>query len=139
MRGKKGPRDITKKTVPQLQNTLWPLFALYIKQTHSADGEYVQCFTCDKTLRIGDRSCHAGHFIPRTYSPTKYEEDNVKPQCHVCNEYHSGRPVEFRRRLIEFHGEERVVELERLSTEPWKWDRLDLIAKIGYYKNELAA
>ena len=40
MRGKKGPRDIMKKTVPQLQNTLWPLFALYIKQTHS-DGEYV--------------------------------------------------------------------------------------------------
>ena len=138
MRGKKGPRDIMKKTVPQLQNTLWPLFALYIKQTHS-DGEYVQCFTCDKTLRIGDRDCQAGHFIPRTYSPTKYEEDNVKPQCSTCNEFHHGRPVEFRRRLIEFHGEERVVELERLSLEPWKWDRLDLIAKIAYYKNELAA
>ena len=138
MRGKKGPRDIMKKTVPQLQNTLWPLFAMYIKQMHS-DGEYVQCFTCDKTLRIGDRDCQAGHFIPRTYSPTKYEEDNVKPQCSTCNEFHHGRPVEFRRRLIEFHGEERVVELERLSTEPWKWDKLDLIAKIAYYKNELAA
>ena len=88
---------------------------------------------------VGDRDCQAGHFIPRTYSPTKYEEDNVKPQCSTCNEFHHGRPVEFRRRLIEVHGEERVVELERLSTEPWKWDKLDLIAKIAYYKNELAA
>jgi hypothetical protein len=137
MRGKRGPRDVNKKTVPQLQNTLWPLFAEYIKRNY-AESDLCRCFTCNKVIRVGDRDCQAGHFIPRTKSPTKYDERNVRPQCSRCNEYGGGEWVEFERRLKDEIGRDAVEELKEESRKPWKWDRSYLIEKIEYYKTELA-
>ena len=44
MRGKRGPRDMSKKTIPNLHNTLWPLMSLYTKLKWSEDGTHVNCF-----------------------------------------------------------------------------------------------
>jgi len=133
MRGKRGPRDLSKKTIRQLQNTLWPLFAAYIKQVHP-----LVCYTCDKQLEERSRDTHAGHWIPRTSSPVKYDEDNVRPQCSRCNKFYQGRPVEFERRLRLDIGDEAVEELKRRSTEAWKWNREYLIEKILYYREQLS-
>ena len=132
MRGRKGPRDISKKTIPQLQNTLWPIFAAYIKAVHGS-----RCFTCNKQCEEGSRDLQAGHWIPRTYSPTKYDEDNVRPQCGQCNEYYAGKPVEFERSLRLEIGDEAVEALKRKSTERWKWSREYLINQIDYFKQAL--
>jgi len=129
MRGRKGSRKLEEKTIPQLQNTLWDVFAKYIKTLHAP-----QCYTCDKPIRMGTGDCQAGHFIPRNYSPTKYEEDNVRPQCSRCNQYFSGKPVEFERRLRNEIGDEAVEALKRKSTDRWKWSRTYLITKITYYR-----
>jgi len=137
VRGSRGPRTLSKKTIPQLQNTLWPLFSKYIKQTHSHDGINCSCYTCGKSIMIGDRDCQAGHWIPRTYSPTKYEEDNVRPQCSRCNEFNAGMPVHFERNLRLELGCERVEQMKRDSLKPWKWNKLDLINQIEYYKEML--
>lgn len=137
MRGSRGPRTLSKKTIPQLQNTLWPLFSKYIKRTHSSDGIHCSCYTCGKSLVIGDRDCQAGHWIPRTYSPTKYDENNVRPQCSRCNEFNAGMPVEFERNLRLEVGSEMVEYLKVLSTQPWKWNKGKLIDQIEYYKGEL--
>ena len=122
MRGRKGSRKLEEKTIPQLQNTLWDVFAKYIKTLHAP-----KCYTCDKPIRMGTGDCQAGHFIPRNYSPTKYEEDNVRPQCSRCNKFLSGRPVEFERRLRDEIGDEAVEALKRKSTDKWKWSRTYLI------------
>ena len=136
--GKKGPRDLSKKTIPQLQNTLWPIFALYIKKNHSEDGEWCNCVTCDKSIQIGTYDCQAGHFLSRSYSATKYSEMNVMPQCGGCNGYGNGKPVEFERRLKLLYGDDAVESLKSESTNKWKWDRFDLIEKINYYKELMA-
>jgi len=136
--GKKGPRDLTKKTIPQLQNTLWPIFALHVKKTHSADGEWCNCFTCDKPIQIGSHDCHCGHFIGRSYSPTKYDENNVRPQCGGCNGYGNGKPIEFERRLKLEIGDDTVESLKTMSTNPWKWNKLVLVDMITYYKEQLS-
>ena len=132
MRGRKGSRKLEEKTIPQLQNTLWDVFAKYIKTLHAP-----KCYTCDKPIRMGTGDCQAGHFIPRNYSPTKYEEDNVRPQCSRCNKFLSGRPVEFERRLRDEIGDEAVEALKRKSTDKWKWSRTSLITKIEYYREQL--
>ena len=132
MTGRKGPRKLENKTIPQLQNTLWDVFAKYIKTLHAP-----RCYTCDKPIRMGTGDCQAGHFIPRNYSPTKYEEDNVRPQCSRCNQFFSGKPVEFERRLRDEIGDEAVEALKRKSTQPWKWSRTYLITKIKYYREQL--
>ena len=133
---KKGPRDITKKTIPNLQATLWPIFALHIKKTHSADGEWCNCFTCDKSIKIGTIDCQAGHFISRSYSPVKYDENNVRPQCSTCNGYGNGKPIEFERRLKLEIGDDTVEMLKTMSTNKWKWDRFLLIDMIENYKQQ---
>jgi len=121
-----------------MQNTLWPIFALWVKKNHSADGIYCKCFTCGKTITIGTTDCHAGHWIPRTYSPTKYDEDNVRPQCGGCNGYGGGKPMEFERNLRLEVGDDVVDELKERSLANWKWDRMVLVGQIVYYKSELA-
>jgi hypothetical protein len=134
--GKRGPRDLKKKTIPQLQNTLWPLFAEYIKRIYAKDG-ICRCFTCGKALRVGDHNLHAGHWLPRTYSPTKYDERNVRPQCgSPCNKY-GGKPVEFERNLRMEIGDEAVNELKELARQSWKWDRQWLQDQIIYYREQL--
>ena len=132
MTGRKGPRKLENKTIPQLQNTLWDVFAKYIKTLHAP-----RCYTCDKPIRMGTGDCQAGHFIPRNYSPTKYEEDNVRPQCSTCNEFFAGKPVEFERRLRDQIDDEAVEALKRKSTDKWKWSRTYLITKIEYYREQL--
>jgi len=137
MQSKRGPRALHKKTIPNLQATLWPIFALYIKKNHAVDGVHCKCFTCDKPLVIGSNDCQAGHFMPRTKSPTKYDEFNVYPQCMKCNYDGEGETVEFQRRLIDQIGKDAVDELIEKSKQPWKWDRTYLIEKIEYYKESL--
>ena len=135
---KKGPRDLNKKTIPQLQATLWEVFARWVKLNWSVDGAYCNCFTCGKQLEIGTRDCQAGHWIPRTYSPTKYDERNVRPQCGHCNEHRYGAPVEYRANLIDEIGADQVEELEIRSRQRWKWDKQELIEQIKYYRREVA-
>ena len=137
MAKKRNPRELSKKTIPQLQKVLWPLISRYVKLNHSKDGRYNDCFTCDNVMEIGTIQNHCGHFLPRTYSPTKYQEDNLRPTCSSCNTFYGGRPVEYERNLRLEIGDERVEELKRMSVMPWKWDRFYLIDKIEYYKAEL--
>lgn len=136
MRGKKGPRQLEKKSISNLQNTLWPLISKYVKREHSVDG-WCKCITCGKALKIGERDTQCGHFISRSYSPTKYDLDNMRPQCSRCNEFYSGRPIEFERALRLEVGDERVDEMKQKSTESYKWDRFELIDLIKYYRDEL--
>ncbi len=136
---KKNPRKLEDKNVSQLQKKLWPLFALYIKTTHSVDGEWCNCFTCDKPVKIGTAECQAGHFISRSYSPVKYDEDNVRPQCSTCNGYGNGKPIEFERRLKLQIGDDKVELLKATATNRWKWDKLILIDMIQNYKEQLSS
>ena len=130
---KRGPKDLTKKTLPQLQHTLWPIFAEYIKRNYAIDG-WCECFTCQKKLQLGDQNLHAGHFLSRSYSPTKYDTRNVRPQCgSPCNKY-GGKPVEFERNLRLEIGDDQVEELKELALQPWKWNRVKLQEQIKYYK-----
>lgn len=112
---------------------LWPLFSRYIKLVRAIDG-WCRCYTCDKPIQVGGNDCDGGHFIPRTYSPTKYDEDNVRPQCSSCNQYHEGKPVEFERRLKLEIGDDAVANLKLRSTEPWKWNRPDMVEQVKHYK-----
>jgi hypothetical protein len=135
-KAKRGPKDLTKKTLPQLQHTLWPIFAEYIKRNYAIDG-WCECFTCQKKLQLGNQNLNAGHFLSRSYSPTKYDTRNVRPQCgSPCNKY-GGKPVEFERNLRLEIGDDHVEELKTLSTTPWKWNHGDLIEQILYYRAEL--
>ena len=55
----------------------------------------------------------------------RFNEDNCWLQCLKCNVHLSGNQVEYRKRLVEKIGEERVLALEH-DNEPRKWTREEL-------------
>jgi len=140
VRGKSGPRDLNKKSLPQLKTTLDILFAKWIKLNWChPEATTLHCYTCEREMRLGEVSTQAGHFISRTYSPVRYDENNVRPQCAYCNDKRSGngKPIEFERNLRLEVGDYTVDELKARALIPWKWSREDLIDKIIYYRQQI--
>jgi len=87
------------------------LFSIKVRQNNaSLDGTQI-CYTCGHKAHW--KKLHAGHFLSRYYKSARWDEDNVKPQCFICNIYKKGDAVKFRQNLIKEIGEKRVKAVER--------------------------
>jgi len=140
MTKKYASRDLNKKPVSKLKKILDDVFAKWVKRNWSPDGIYVPCFTCGKSMTLGEGTTQAGHYISRTYSPVRYDENNVRPQCmYPCNAKHmgNGKPVEFERSLRLEVGDDVVDEMKERALDSWKWSRPWLVDKIEYYREQL--
>lgn len=118
------------KTIAQLKKDLTKAFNRYIRFRDSSDGYFV-CICCDKPLPVSQM--HAGHFIPSTYSATRFDPDNVHGQSSGCNLFKRGNLTEYRPRLIAKIGKERVEALEARRHDLWKPSREDLEELIAKY------
>ena len=79
----------------------------------------------------------AGHYRSTgAASHLRFKEDNCHAQSKHDNQYKSGNAVEYRIRLIERIGLERVEALES-DNQPKKWERDELIAIKAKYKAKL--
>ena len=123
------------KGIPALKRSLDREMSRWVRRNWSADGETVDCFTCGVNKPI--KEMHSGHYIPRTQSPTRYDERNQRPQCPGCNTFRSGMPHEFRKNLCLEIGDDEVEALEEFSRQYWKWDRAWLTERIEHYRAEL--
>ena len=73
------------------------------------------CYTCDLKQSYGDspQSFHVGHFIPqKQVDPRRFMLINLRIQCYKCNAIHSGMRAEYRARLINEVGVDKVEWLE---------------------------
>lgn len=80
-----------------------------------------KCFTCKNTYPT--RKLHCGHYLSRYYKAARWNFDNARPQCMMCNMWKRGDPVVFRRNLIREIGEARVLAVEALRDAPTKLSR----------------
>jgi len=87
-------------------------------------------FTDDSDLATGSR-WDAGHYRSTGAAPhLRFNEDNAHKQRVVCNRNKSGNIVEYRKRLIEKIGLERVEALEADNTSPkWTIEELEAMTK----------
>ena len=123
-----------KKTVAKLKKELTKWFNRYVRLRDCTDG-YANCISCGKLYPF--EKLHAGHYVPSTYSPTRYDERNVNAQCGFnCNLNKSGNLIEYRFGLIDKIGEEGVIELEENRNNSWKWSRVWLEEQIEIYKQK---
>lgn len=139
---RKAERDSLKKrrdaikTIPEL-----------IKEAQHAVNAYIRardagrpCISCGKpppnpSDYHGGRD--AGHFRSvGCASHLRFNEDNIHAQCVKCNQWKAGNAVDYRIRLLERIGEERVIALES-NNEPHKWTREELTQIKETYKNKL--
>lgn len=126
--------DIIKKyskySVPKLRIKAGILFRKYIRMRD----EGKQCISCS-SFNISQ----ASHFYSAGHYPAlEFNEDNVHASCMRCNYYLSGNLNEYRKKLLQRIGDERVEELDLQAAiykrSHYKHDRYTLIEIIEKYK-----
>ena len=80
-----------------------------------------RCFTCKREYPV--KKLHCGHYLSRYYKAARWNFDNARPQCMMCNMWKRGDPIVFRRNLIAEIGEARVLNVEKLRDAPIKLTR----------------
>ena len=135
-------RELKKDSKENDENTLLKLaqttFNKYIRLRDIND----KCISCDYVWGglNHQRQQHASHFISTSKSRLlRFNEDNVHKSCQICNTHLSGNLAEYRPRLIEKIGLDRVLELERLANDnkPCRYTAEDYKAIIDKYKNKI--
>lgn len=123
------------KSISQLIVIATKWFNKYIRLRDAKDEYYFICISCGK--KKGIDKMHAGHYIAAGYSGLlRFNEDNVHGQCNVCNTHKHGNAVEYRKKLVNKIGIERVEIMENLSRTAHKWDKIGLINTIEVYKEK---
>lgn len=89
------------------------LYSLYVRKSDMNDDGMVPCFTCDNWFHW--KKIHCGHYISRTFKYTRWDLDNLRPQCYACNVIKKGMSHIFRAKLVKEIGTKRVEELEERS------------------------
>lgn len=77
---------------------------------------YQDCYTCNARDLIS-YNAQAGHYAPvglvGSNNHLSWDSDFIRLQCGRCNGPGQGMAVEFRARLVQEHGEEKVAEFDR--------------------------
>lgn len=121
---------------PKLIKELDAWFSRYIRLKYSDSRGYCRCISCGKVYFW--KEIQNGHYMSRRYMPTRFSEDNCRPQGVECNIFNQGAIQMYRRALIKEIGEQRVDLIEvRARQENKNWSLFELKQLIEYYKKEV--
>lgn len=131
---KKRPKKKSEKQ--KLNEKLTKIFHLWVRLSNTNSEGMVYCFTSGVQYHYKDLD--AGHFISGTKINTRWDERNVFPQSITDNRFRHGRYKEYKKRLIEVHGEEWVEKLIKDSKSVGQPTVSKLKSLIKKYEKKLA-
>jgi hypothetical protein len=113
----------------------------WLREVQAACNKYIRlrdhdqpCISCG---RYHQGQYHAGHLLTTKAHPeVRFNELNIFKQCAPCNSHLSGNILEFRKRLIELHGEWLVDYLE--SYHPPRRYTIDELKEIKLHYTDMA-
>lgn len=111
------------------------------KELDQAFGRYIRardkhtCYTCGRVME--PTKSQAGHFVPRQYLATRYDERNVHCQDYSCNVLFNGQPTAYACHLIVDYGREIIEELEAKRKIITKLTPAWYTEQITFYQNKL--
>lgn len=82
----------------------------YVRKSRADKNGLAYCYTCG--ARLPWRQLDCGHFRSRRFIQTRFDLDNLRPQCQACNRYKHGNLEIYRQKLVRELGENKVIELE---------------------------
>jgi hypothetical protein len=123
----KSKKPIKSKLVKKLDI----VFSRWVRLSNSDDKGYCECVTCNKKVHWYD--IQAGHFMSRRHYSTRWDQENVKPQCKACNIFGQGKQYEYSIYL----GKSVSDDLLAKSRQLVKYSVVDLQNMIDFYTNEL--
>lgn len=106
------------------------LTSLFVRAKYRDSDGLVSCYTCTYRGAI----IHCGHYISRTYKYTRWDLDNLRPQCFMCNVIKKGCAHLFRENLVNEIGEERVKAIEAKAKLIFKEKDDFILAIIAKYE-----
>jgi len=126
------PKNSKKPTRSKLVKKLDVVFSQYIRLKNSKNG-ICTCVTCGKKGHWKTGGIQAGHFMSRKHYSTRWDEDNVKPQCVGCNMFRSGEQYKYSLYL----GKQLSEKLHEKSNKIVKFTNIELEEMFQHYSNEV--
>lgn len=124
-------------TLGKLKKELWDIFSLHQKLVHSEDGEWCNCYTCEKPIKIGTSDNNGGHCLSKAANPAIYfDERAVRPQCILCNIFHGGMHYEFNEKLKQEIGLDSWQDMYDNRKAPQLRSRQWYAEQISYYSDQ---
>tara|TARA_B110001454_G_C12445070_1_gene319606 strand:- start:213 stop:599 length:387 start_codon:yes stop_codon:yes gene_type:complete len=123
-----------KKSRKSIVKRLDTVFSLYIRLKNSDENGFCKCISCQKIQHY--KEVDAGHFISRRHMSTRYDVDNVFPQCRYCNRYVAGNQWLYSQALEKIK-KNLPEKLYLKSKQTVKYSNDDLESLISYYNNLL--
>jgi len=108
------------------------IFSIWIRSKDADHAGMVDCFTCGVT-KNWKYEIDAGHFQSRGKYETRWNEQNVKPQCKRCNGFRGGEQYRFAKNLDALYGEGTAEWLEFESNQSARFTNDELLVKIKHY------
>ncbi len=119
------------ETIQDFLNMTQVVFNRFIRERD----KHENCISCGKQIN-GVR--HASHYLSAGgHSNVRFHEDNVWVSCYKCNVMLSGNQVEYRKRLIDKIGIERVEWLEEHGAAERRYTKEELRNIMLTYKNKI--
>ena len=113
------------KTIPELTREAQIAFNAFIRARDQAAG--YPCISSGRPLDWSGNAVDAGHYRSTGAAPhLRFNEDNCHAQSKFDNQWRAGNVVDYRIKLIERIGLERVEALEA-DNQVRKWTRQELI------------
>lgn len=127
------PKTAKKPTRSKLIKKLDVVFSKYIRLSNADKNGFCKCITCGN--RFFWSKIQAGHFMSRKHYSTRWNEDNVKPQCVACNVYRAGEQYKYSLYL----GNKLSEELHDKSKQIRKFTSLELEEMYNHYNDKIKA
>lgn len=109
--------------------------SLYIRQKYADKDGTVQCYTCP--YKAHWKKMQNGHYITRSLKYTRWDEDNCRPQCFVCNMRNQGMSHLFRENLVKEIGEFSVLKLEAAAKQLFREPDEYILERATYFEDKI--
>jgi hypothetical protein len=127
------PKTAKKPTRSKLIKKLDVIFSQYIRLSRSDKNGFCTCITCGKKGHWKNGGIQAGHFMSRKHYSTRWNEDNVHPQCVACNMFRAGEQYKY----SIFLGTDKANELFLQSQKIVKFANNEIEQMITEYSEKL--
>lgn len=128
----KQPKD--KESVSELLKELEIHFNRFIRKRDAKGSSKFKCISCNLWKPV--EQMDAGHFHPKTYAATRFDENNVHGECAQCNRNDVNHLQGYANNLILKIGIDHFTDLEIKRYKSISWDRQELKELINHYKNK---
>jgi len=133
------PRRVKQPSKKTVKERAWYAFSQFIRTRDclvtTGTPDRGKCITCG--LEFPFKQLQAGHFIAGRHNANLFSEKGVHAQCRSCNIWKNGKPLEYRKAIIDLYGDGYDEVLEREAKEIKKYSMEDLTNLIEYYKIEI--